>query len=70
MNKILILFVLITFLIPNILFAYIGPGIAIGTVLISLGVILFLIFLIIAIIYYPLKRIYLKYKKKNSFLVF
>ena len=49
---------------PNTSFAYIGPGIALGTFVISLAVILFIIFLIIAIIYYPLKKIYLKYKKK------
>jgi hypothetical protein len=65
MSKILILSVLIIFLLPNISFAYIGPGIAIGSVLLSLGVVLFLIFLIVAIIYYPLKKIYLKYKKKK-----
>ena len=56
MSKILILSVLIIFLLPNISFAYIGPGIAIGSVLLSLGVVLFLIFLIVAIIYYPLKK--------------
>lgn len=64
MNKILIFFFLSILLMPNTSFAYIGPGIALGTFVISLAVILFIIFLIIAIIYYPLKKIYLKYKKK------
>ena len=64
MNRILIFFFLSILLLPNTSFAYIGPGIALGTFVISLAVILFIIFLIIAIIYYPLKKIYLKYKKK------
>ena len=44
--------------------AYIGPGLALGTVLISLALILVLIFVIIAILYYPIKKALTKYKNK------
>ncbi len=43
--------------------AYIGPGLALGAAVVSLGVILLIIFFIIAILYYPLKRILKKIKK-------
>jgi len=43
--------------------AYIGPGLALGTAVVSLGVVLLIIFFIIAILYYPLKRFLKKIKK-------
>jgi len=49
----------------EILFAYIGPGLALGTIVISIGLVLVLIFLIIAILYYPIKKIFIKYKQKK-----
>ncbi len=45
--------------------AYIGPGIALGTVLVSIILVLVLIFLVIAILYYPIKRLITKYKQKK-----
>ena len=53
-------------LIEEIAYAYIGPGLALGTVVISLGLVLLLVFLIIAILYYPVKRLIIKYKNKNK----
>lgn len=43
--------------------AYIGPGLALGAAVVSLGVILLIIFFIIAILYYPLKKFLKKIKK-------
>ena len=53
-------------LIEEIANAYIGPGLALGTVVISLGLVLLLVFLIVAILYYPVKRLIIKYKNKNK----
>tara|TARA_X000001036_G_C20267430_1_gene638798 strand:+ start:368 stop:583 length:216 start_codon:yes stop_codon:yes gene_type:complete len=58
-------FFLVVFLaIEEPLYAYIGPGLALGTILISLALILVLIFLIISILYYPIKKALTKYKNK------
>ena len=67
MNKILFyvsLFIFFTY--ENILLAYIGPGLALGTVVVSIGIILLLLFLIIAILYYPIKKFFQKYKNKKD----
>ena len=45
--------------------AYIGPGLALGAAVVSLGVVLLIIFFIIAVLYYPLKK-FLKKIKKNK----
>ena len=67
MNKILFnlsLFIFLTY--ENILSAYIGPGLALGTVVVSIGIILVVLFLIIAILYYPIKKFIQKYKNKKD----
>ena len=43
--------------------AYIGPGLALGAAVLSLGGVLLIIFFIIAILYYPLKKFFKKIKK-------
>ena len=43
--------------------AYIGPGLALGAAVVSLGVVLMIIFFIIAVLYYPLKKFFKKIKK-------
>jgi len=67
MNK-LNFFIILTFFLSfeQTLLAYIGPGLALGTVVVSIGLILILIFLVIAIIYYPIKKAYQKYKNKKN----
>lgn len=50
----------------NILFAYIGPGLALGTIVVSIGIILLILFLIIAILYYPIKKFFQKRKNKKD----
>ncbi len=57
-------FIFLTF--ENILYAYIGPGLALGTIVISIGIILLILFLIIAILYYPIKKFLQKYKNKKD----
>tara|TARA_Y100001970_G_scaffold289566_1_gene420376 strand:- start:3994 stop:4194 length:201 start_codon:yes stop_codon:yes gene_type:complete len=46
--------------------AYIGPGLALGAAVVSLGVVLLIIFFIIAVLYYPLKKFLKKIKKKKK----
>ena len=46
--------------------AYIGPGLALGAALVSLGVLVLIIFFLIAVLYYPLKRIFKKIKNKKK----
>tara|TARA_B100000886_G_C20291850_1_gene435776 strand:- start:53 stop:259 length:207 start_codon:yes stop_codon:yes gene_type:complete len=67
MNKIFFyisLFIFSTY--ENILLAYIGPGLALGTVVVSIGIILLILFLIIAILYYPIKKFLQKLKNKKD----
>ena len=65
-NRLFYVTISFVFLIEEIANAYIGPGLALGTVVISLGLVLLLVFLIVAILYYPVKRLILKYKNKNK----
>tara|TARA_B100000767_G_C19444150_1_gene401251 strand:- start:46 stop:261 length:216 start_codon:yes stop_codon:yes gene_type:complete len=50
----------------EVLFAYIGPGLALGTIVVSIGLVLILIFLVVAILYYPIKKIILKFKQSKK----
>ena len=52
--------------IPQMALSYIGPGMAISTVLIVLGVVGSLLLGVLSVIYYPVKRLIKKtrYKKK------
>ena len=65
-NRLFYFTVSFVLLIEEIANAYIGPGLALGTVVISLGLVLLLVFLIVAILYYPVKRLIIKYKNKNK----
>ena len=67
MNKIFFIISLFIFLTyENVLLAYIGPGLALGTIVVSIGIILLILFLIIAILYYPIKKLFQKYKNKKD----
>ena len=46
--------------------AYIGPGLALGAAVVSLGILLLIIFFIIAILYYPLKRFFKRFIKTKK----
>ena len=65
-NRLFYVTISFVFLIEEIANAYIGPGLALGTVVISLGLVLLLVFLIVAILYYPVKRLIIKYKNRNK----
>ena len=65
-NRLFYFTISLVLLIEEIANAYIGPGLALGTVVISLGLVLLLVFLIVAILYYPVKRLIIKYKNKNK----
>ncbi len=45
--------------------AYIGPGIAIGSVVLMIGIIVILILAILAVLYYPIKKMIKKIKLKK-----
>ena len=70
-NKNFFLFevIILTFFCTKAL-AYIGPGLALGTVVLTLGVVAILLLAIIAILYYPIKKVIknikLKKIKKNN----
>ena len=51
------LFVIVFVIVPQISSAYIGPGLAISTILLIIGVLGSLLLAILAIIYYPIKRL-------------
>ncbi len=65
-NRLFYVTISFVFLIEEIANAYIGPGLALGTVVISLGLVILLVFLIVAILYYPVKRLIIKYKNRNK----
>ena len=65
-NRLFYVTISFVFLIEEIANAYIGPGLALGTVVISLGLVLLLVFLIVAILYYPVKRLIIKFKNRNK----
>ena len=66
MTKILKISFLIYLLFLSNANAYIGPGLALGAALVSLGVLFLIIFLLIAVLYYPLKRIFKKIKNRKK----
>ena len=67
MIKIRFLFLLTIFsIISQVVWAYVGPGMAISTVLITLGVIGSLLLAIISVIYYPIKRLIKKTRSKKK----
>ena len=64
-NNIIILATILT-LIPQTSFAYVGPGLAMGTLLMILGVLGSLVLAILAIVYYPIKKLIKKSKSKSK----
>ena len=64
-NNIIILATILT-LIPQTSFAYVGPGLAMGTLLMILGVLGSLVLAILAIVYYPIKKLIKKSKSKKN----
>ena len=65
-NKLIILTLLIFFSSEAIANSYIGPGLALGTALITILIVLLILFIIIAVVYYPLKKIFLRIFKKKK----
>jgi len=47
-------------------YAYIGPGLGIGTIGAVLGILGSLVLALIAIIWYPLKRLFKKKRNRNN----
>lgn len=51
---------------PMISYAYIGPGLGIGTIGVVLGVLLSMFMALLAILWYPFKRLIKKIKRRES----
>jgi len=51
--------------IPNIAHSYLGPGLALGTIVLTIGLVAVLFFALIAILYYPIKKLIKKIKLKK-----
>lgn len=66
-SKYISIFLLLYFLLytPNA-FAYIGPGLASGTVVSVLGILAGILMLIVGMVWYPIKRLYIRFIKKNK----
>ena len=64
------IFLTIFIVFPQVSFAYIGPGLALGTIVLTLGIVIVLLLAILAILYYPIKKMIknnkLKKLKKNK----
>ena len=68
MNKRFIIFIFFVILLLSIsrsAFAYIGPGLVLSTVVLTLGILAVLLLAIIAILYYPIKKMIKKAKLKK-----
>ena len=69
MNKEFILFIFyfgFFLLLPKISFAYIGPGIALSTIITLLAVVGLFILALLSVIYYPIKRLIKRLKSKKQ----
>ena len=65
MSKILIS-ILILFLLPSSLHAYIGPGMGGGIILATIGIVIAIFAAIFGIIWFPIKRFLKRIKDKKS----
>ena len=52
-------------IIPNISYAYLGPGLALGTVVLTIGLVAVFLLALIAILYYPIKKMIKNIKLKK-----
>ena len=64
------IFLAIFIVFPQVASAYIGPGLALGTIVLTLGIVIVLLLAILAIMYYPIKKMIknnkLRKLKKNK----
>ena len=62
-NFIIYLFLFV--IIPQVATAYIGPGLALGALVVTLGIVVLILLAVIAIIYYPIKKMIKNRKLKK-----
>jgi uncharacterized membrane protein len=60
-----ILFMLLTFFLTDITYAYVGPGLGLGVIGTIVGVFIAVFLAIVGVIYYPLKRLLRKIKSRK-----
>ncbi|EAU54506.1 hypothetical protein [Mariprofundus ferrooxydans] len=58
--------VLVVFTYPTNAYAYIGPGLGVGTIGAVLGILGSIFLALVAIIWYPIKRLFKKIKDRNN----
>ena len=64
-KKYIFIITAIFIIIPNTAHAYLGPGLALGTIVLTIGLVAVLFFALIAILYYPIKKLIKKIKLKK-----
>lgn len=64
--KLLTILVSLLFCFSTTANAYIGPGMGLGAIITLLGIIGAILVSILAIIYYPIKRLFIKLKKNKK----
>ena len=63
-NKFIIILFCLT-LIPQTAFAYLGPGLALGTIVLTITIVIVLLLAIMAVLYYPVKKMIKNIKLKK-----
>ena len=64
--KYLIIIFVILLLTTKKVFAYVGPGLGIGALALTIAIFIVLFICFVAIVYYPIKKIILKFKSKKN----
>ena len=64
--KFFITLILSIFFISSYCYAYIGPGLAIGGVILTLGIVLLIVLAFVAILYYPIKKMIKNFKNQKK----
>lgn len=66
MNRLLLLFTIITLLVSGTASAYIGPGMGGGVIAAALGIIGSILLALFGVLYYPIKRAFKNRKEKRK----
>ena len=65
MKNIFIIYLFLFVIIPQVATAYIGPRLALGALVVTLGIVVLILLAVIAIIYYPIKKMIKNRKLKK-----
>ena len=65
MKNIFIIYLFLFVIIPQVATAYIGPGLVLSALVVTLGIVALILLAVIAIIYYPIKKMIKNRKLKK-----